>query len=320
MLPKKIIPLIVSFGVGLSLISCQNFGSVPILAMGDVPDSTVTDTPFQANSPTPQPTFTATLTVTPSPTPIPSPTPLPCRAESGRVETFQIATQDDPTFNFRIYFPPCFNQPSSVRYPVLYLIHGQTFNDDQWPRLGVQAAADQLIQSGKTPPFLVVMPREKDTFSDIYAASFSRDVISGLIPWVDAKYPTCTERACRAIGGLSRGGAWALHLGLTQWRFFGEIGLHSTPPFQSDPTFVPIWLRDIPTGQRPRIYMDIGKNDPFLSYASQLDKLLTALNIPHEWNVFDGTHEEAYWSAHIVEYLEWYSQPWQDMFQTILAQ
>jgi enterochelin esterase-like enzyme len=47
---------------------------------------------------------------------------------------------------------------------------------------------------------------------------------------------------------------------------------------------------------------------------------LTAIDVPHEWNVFDGAHEEAYWSAHIVEYLEWYSQPWKDMSQTTLAQ
>ena len=34
---------------------------------------------------------------------------------------------------------------------------------------------------------------------------------------------------------------------------------------------------------------------------------------PHEWYLFNGTHDEAYWSAHVEDYLEWYTRPWLDL-------
>jgi enterochelin esterase-like enzyme len=215
---------------------------------------------------------------------------------------------------FRVYLPPCFDaslpETSAVRYPVLYLIHGQTFADDQWERLGIGAAADALIQAGTAPPFLIVLPREADTFADIYLSSFRQDVIEGLIPWMDANYPTCTARACRAIGGLSRGGAWAIHLGFSNWILFGAIGAHSTPPFNTDARLLPGWLAQIPEGQAPRIYMDAGRRDPYLQMASAFEQQLTEVGVAHEWYLFNGQHDEAYWAAHAADYLAWYTRPW----------
>lgn len=189
------------------------------------------------------------------------------------------------------------------------MIHGQTYQDDQWERLGIGSAADALIAAGQAP-FLIVMPREPDTFADIYVSSFSHDVTDGLIPWIDANYPTCSERSCRAIGGLSRGGAWALHLGITHWDLFGAIGLHSTPPFNTTPGMLATWLQEIPADQLPRIYIDIGRNDPYLYMANALETQLVENNVPHEWYLFTGSHNEEYWSSHVSDYLQWYAQPW----------
>ena len=37
--------------------------------------------------------------------------------------------------------------------------------------------------------------------------------------------------------------------------------------------------------------------------------------VPHEWYLFNGTHEEAYWSAHVNDCLTWYVQPWKELAQ-----
>src|SRR5512133_1886821 len=188
---------------GLALVSCQGSGLIALPAQPAA--ATATFTPFPFNSPTVRPT--ATLTATP----VPSPTTPPCTEQHGRIEQKEeTLVQDLAPLAFRVYLPPCFNHDQNTRYPVVYMIHGQTFNDDQWERLGIGAAADELILAKKMPPFLIIMPREDDTFSDIYKSGFIQNMIDGLIPWVDAHYPTCADRACRAIGGLSRGGAWAL--------------------------------------------------------------------------------------------------------------
>lgn len=268
-------------------------------------------TPFQAVAPT----YTATHTLTPAPTSTPtaSPTPtqLSCAAEAGRIEQFEVPFSDGAhPLHFRVYTPPCFQRDSEARLPVLYMIHGQTYNDDQWERLGIGPAADALIHAKKVPPFLIVMPREDNTFADIYLSSFSRDLLDGLIPWIDEHYPTCAERTCRALGGLSRGGAWALHLGFTRWELFGALGLHSTPPFNTDPVNFPIWVREIPPDQLPRVYMDAGRRDPYLSMASAFEEQLVRYGVPHDWYLFNGTHDEAYWSDHVSDYLEWYAGEW----------
>ena len=87
--------------------------------------------------------------------------------------------------------------------------------------------------------------------------------------------------------------------------FLGEV-LH-------DPIQFPIWLRDIPADQVPRIWMDSGRTDGWFSYASNFEALLTRYRVAHEWYIFNGRHEESYWTEHVAEYLEWYASPWNDL-------
>ena len=120
----------------------------------------------------------------------------------------------------QVYTPPCYDWDlaaarGSLKYPVIYLLHGQGSTDEQWPDLGVPAAADRLITAGEVEPFLVVMPQEEHYLQDPSQSLFGQALIADLIPWVDENYPTCTERGCRAIGGLSRPGrcGWASNNG-----------------------------------------------------------------------------------------------------------
>lgn len=299
----------------LCLAACQGFpepsDQAGVLQGADT-RQTVSATPYQPAAtltfiPSPQPIFTPTV--------LPSPTIDPCTRQAGTIEENAISFAGRAPFAFRVYFPPCFAKDPQTHYPVLYMIHGQTYKDDQWERIGIGRAADDLIQQGKAPPFMIVMPQEENTYADIYTSSFSPNLLDGLIPWIDANYPTCAERACRAIGGLSRGGAWALHLGFTHWELFSALGLHSTPPFNNDPIYFYIWLRSIPTEEMPRVYIDAGRKDPFFGYASQFEALLVKNNIAHEWQVNEGGHTEEYWSAHVADYLAWYSAPWNNLPQ-----
>ncbi len=294
---------LVGLFLSLVLVSCQSvLLSVAQQSEGSAP---ATRTPFQAQSPTPRPT------ITPTPTMIPSATLPPCLSDRGQIEshTLEFSNPAQP-LTFRVYLPPCYGVDAGVRYPVLYLIHGQTYTEDQWDRLGVDEVADTMIAAKEIPPFLVVMPLEANTFEDIFSASFGLDLVDGLVPWIDANYLTCAERTCRAIGGLSRGGAWALRLGFIHWDIFGAIGLHSTPPFIGDPNRLPAWLNEIPPDQLPRVYMDTGKRDGYINSTSEFESMLVRYAVPHEWYLFNGTHEEAYWSAHVPDYLVWYTQPW----------
>ena len=214
--------------------------------------------------------------------------------------------------DFRVYLPACYDRQSQRRYPVLYLIHGQNFNHDQWDRLGADETADRLINSGEIPPLIIVMPRDR-SWSQPTEDNFGLVVAQELVPWVDENYRTGANRSQRAVGGLSRGASWAIHLGLSRWELFSSIGLHSPPVFQTDTGHIREWLDAIPRDSLPRIYMDIGERDRQVIMRSAIwfENLLTEKNVPHEWHLFPGYHEESYWEAHVEEYLRWYSAGWQ---------
>ena len=116
---------------------------------------------------------------------------------------------------------------------MLYLLHGQTFEDDQWVRLGAATVADNLIHRGEAPPFIIVFP--DDRYWNLPPARLSGErLIDEIIPYIDKTYRTRAERQYRALGGLSRGGGWAVHHLLTRYDLFGMIGLHSPVIFNDD--------------------------------------------------------------------------------------
>jgi enterochelin esterase-like enzyme len=212
---------------------------------------------------------------------------------------------------FRVYTPPCYAELADQRYPVLYLIHGQSFNDDQWDRLGIDETADRLITAGVIAPLIIVMPRDRN-WSQPTEDAFGQAIAEVLLPWVDEAYRTIPERDYRAVGGLSRGAGWALHLGFSRWESFGAIGMHSLPVFWTDLPYIRTWLDAIPPEAFPRIYIDAPEKDrPQIAKSTAwFEELLTEQSIPHEWHLFTGYHDEAYWGAHVEDYLRWYTQEW----------
>lgn len=221
--------------------------------------------------------------------------------------------------DYRVYLPPCYDTQANVRYPVLYLIHGQSYNDDQWDRLGADEIAEQLILSGEIAPFLIVMPRDR-LWVQPAEDPFGEVIVNELIPFIDRSYRTIPQRSQRAIGGLSRGAGWAVHLGLQSWQVFGALGAHSLAVFESDAPKIDQWLDRIPRELMPRIFLDIGDHDrpPILQSAVWFEQLLTRKRIPHEWYLYPGYHQEAYWQAHVEQYIRWYADPWtEDEFDII---
>ena len=267
---------------------------------------------------TPQtaPTPTATITaVTPTttatalpPTDTPTPTPLACLTQPGRIEQGTL-DETNPPQQFIIYLPPCYDERPDLRYPVLYLLHGQTYNDDQWVRLGAVQVADRLITGGDAEPFLIVFP--DDRYWNLQSGpGFGARLVDALIPAIDAQYRTLADRDHRAIGGMSRGAGWALRLGLQRWDLFGTIGLHSLAVFADDRPFLEDWLGLIPPDSWPRLFLDMGDNDSELGFNLKFEGMLTEAGIPHEWYLYPGAHDEQYWSAHVEEYLRWYAAGW----------
>lgn len=267
---------------------------------------------------TPAPSTTATAAITPSPAPTSAPTlvpptatPLPvCTETTGSLEKGVISTRLlDKPMSYKVYLPPCYNFDQNRRYPVLYLLHGQNSTEEQWIRVGAVTAADQIISAEQMPPFIIVFPFDY-SYKQPAEYKFEEVFTDFLIPEIDAAYRTQTDVAHRAIGGLSRGGAWALRLGTRFPELFGAIGGHSPAIFLTDEKPLIRRVLAIAPEQLPRIWLDAGSNDSEYSVIVPFEQFLSDNNIPHEWHEYQGWHDEKYWSAHVKEYLTWYAQNW----------
>ena len=138
-----------------------------------------------------------------------------------------------------------------------------------------------------------------------------REVFLGsLIPEIDRLFRTFDDREHRAIGGMSRGGAWALHLGANFPQMFGSVGGHSPSIFFADGNELPELYVSIPRSTLPRIWIDIGDSDPGIKLISQFHQNLEEQGVKHEFYLNKGYHEGKYWAAHLREYLLWYNQGW----------
>jgi enterochelin esterase-like enzyme len=272
------------------------------------------DAPLESPSPSPSPLkFPASNSRTTSP-PVPTSTAtaIPCISTSGHFESGSLDTKLlRLPLEYRVYLPPCYEQGGDQRYPVLYLFHGQGFTDEQWDRIGADETADRLVISGEIPPLIIVMPYDRYGGQPT-ESNFAQAVVEVLVPKIDQTFRTIPDRDHRAVGGLSRGGGWAIHLALVYWQVFGALGGHSPAVFFTDAQDMRSFLDEIPVEKYPRIYLDIGDRDrpEILRAAIWFEQLLDTDNIPHEWHLFSGYHNEAYWTAHMAQYLHWYSLGW----------
>ena len=69
-------------------------------------------------------------------------------------------------------------------------------------------------------------------------------------------------------------------------------------------------IQNIPEESRPRLWLDVGDNDRELESILVFENILTKTFYQHEFHFYAGDHSEAYWSAHVEEYVRWYVSVW----------
>jgi len=166
-----------------------------------------------------------------------------------------------------------------------------------------------MITQGEASPFIIVMPYEPK-YTAQEPLIFPSIITSELVPWVDAQYLAKADSRYRALGGLSRGAAWALRIGATNYELFGAIGMHSLPAMDDEGQRLLQKLAKIPKEELPQLFLDIGDRDRERQFALTFEEGLNKENIPHVWYLFTGEHTHTYWQEHLPVYLEWYSKDW----------
>jgi len=162
--------------------------------------------------------------------------------------TVSLQWYPSPTVNAarRAYvYTPAGYETGSDRYPVLYLLHGGSGDEDAWSSCGrATQILDNLIAQGNARPMIVVMPNANITriaAPDLVPAPpalpanqdpgrfrrFPESLVNDLIPFIDKTYRTLPDRERRAIAGLSVGGAQTMYAAFNHLELFAWVAAFS---------------------------------------------------------------------------------------------
>lgn len=160
---------------------------------------------------------------------------------------------------FCVYTPPGY-ETDGRRYPVLYLLHGGSGDEEAWNALGrAGELLDNMIADKRIKPMIVVMPNCNEQLAaarnvmlgDRFPKSkkggaavdltrfpqslvenrditdFPKSLATELIPYIDTQYRTAKGKQNRAIAGLSVGAAQTLFAAFNNPELFSFVGAFS---------------------------------------------------------------------------------------------
>ena len=167
---------------------------------------------------------------------------------TGEVRSFYYYAESTKEWRHAMVYTPAeydLKKNAKKRYPVLYLQHGMGEDETGWSKQGhMQHIMDNAIASGEAVPMIVVMESgdikapfrggDNRQGRSQYGASFYKVMINDLIPTIDKKFRTLTDRDNRAMAGLSWGGHQSFDLVFGNLDKFAWIGTFSGAIFGID--------------------------------------------------------------------------------------
>ena len=241
---------------------------------------------------------------------------------------------------FNVYLPTGYDPAGPLRYPVLYLLHGNGADRNEWVAKGrIRRTADALIESGEMPPAIIVMPDAGTTWYVDLKEPIESAFFLELIPVIEKNYRALATRDARVIGGLSMGAYGALRYALKYPEKFQAAALLSPAVYNPEPpenssarhvrvfalqgtdgAFSPqvwkaynypaLWDSFLRTGLKVPMYINAGDDDEFFIevQALQLYELLRKNRQPAELRVVNGRHEWAVWESTVGDALRYVFQ------------
>jgi len=218
-----------------------------------------------------------------------------------------------------VYTPPGYEK-GSEQYPVLYLLHGATDSDASWSTVGrAGVILDNLIAAGRARPMIVVMPHGHTgpfRFGMRFTDEFERDFLNDLLPEVERRYRVRSDRAHRAIAGLSMGGMQTLNLLMERPEAFSAAGVFSSGVFglgarSGPPVQGPPWEErhrrslthpELRKGFRT-LWFATGREDFLLETSRATVELFKKHGWPVTYKETDGGHTWNNWRDYLVEFV-----------------
>ena len=243
-----------------------------------------------------------------------------------------------------VLLPPSYDAQKTRRYPVLYFLHGLGENEQILLNSGGWDLIQDLWDQKRIGEFLIATPAADRSFyinSRDGRVRYEDFFVKEFLPFIESHYRIRDGRAQRGVTGVSMGGYGALRFAFRYPQLFGSVSAHSAalianlPHIQMpgtqenalslalggafgnpfDPAF---WKHNSPftiVADSPRtvsmhIYFDCGTEDDygFNRGAEAFHELLVSRGIPHEFHLYPGSHNEAYFAQHLPASFEFQSR------------
>ncbi len=224
----------------------------------------------------------------------------------GKIDTLIYASKTVGTKRKTlVYTPPGFSK--NKKYPVLYLLHGIGGDEREWLKNGSpQVILDNLYAEKKLQPMIVVLPNGRamkddravgNVFDSVKVqafATFEKDLLNDLVPFIEKKYSVYKNRENRAIAGLSMGGGQSLNFGLGNLDKFAWVGGFSSAPNTKAPEQL---VPDPEMAQQKLklLWISCGDNDGLISFTARTHQYLKANGVRHIYYIEPGAHDFKVW-------------------------
>jgi S-formylglutathione hydrolase FrmB len=219
----------------------------------------------------------------------------------------------------RVVLPAGYDD-SSLRYPVVYFLHGlpagsTSYRGNAWVISALESAG----------PAILVFPqgaRDNDTDPEYLNWGGGREwetYVAEEVPrYIDAHFRTIRSRLGRALVGVSAGGYGATILGLHHLGSFAAVEswsgyFHPTDPTGTQPLTrgaaanAHTLIADLLASQKrqPTFFgFYVGRGDTrFRAENVQFDQELTSAGVQHVFEVYPGAHKTSLWSSHATAWL-----------------
>lgn len=231
----------------------------------------------------------------------------------GRLEMIEYESKTVGTVRkMQVYTPPGYT--SDEQYPVLYLLHGIGGDETEWQRFATpDVLLDNLIADGKAEPMIVVMPNGRAQKNDraegnVFASApafavFERDLLDDVIPTIEQRYSTYTDREHRALAGLSMGGGQSLNFGLGNLDSFAWVGGFSSAPNTRPPNEL-LTDPDSAKKQLKLLFLSCGNQDGLIRISQGVHAYLKEHEVPHIWHVDGHAHDATHWRNSLYHFAQ----------------
>jgi S-formylglutathione hydrolase FrmB len=191
---------------------------------------------------------------------------------------------------------------TTLRYPVLYLLHGGTQNHTAFP------ARAWFNRDASARRMIVVMPTLQPVFFS--ARGDQPAPIEGFLgrelpAYIDSHYRTVADRRGRAIAGISMGGYGATLLGVKRPDMFGAVGAISAALSTGNrPRDIGAQVAALSPDTAPYFYVACGVEDPVLTASREFAAELRGRQIRSTLQEVPGDHSWKVWDPQVKAFFD----------------